>query len=338
MKTNQQKALQNGKFVISLDFELLWGVRDKRTIESYGDSITAVKEIIPRLLNLFEKYNINATFSIVGFLFAENKKELLSFCPSKKPNYTNTNLSPYNGHFDILKEDALDDPYHYAPELIHQIKSYQNHAIGTHTFSHYYCMEPGQNSDEFKSDIEAAISIAKKNDIDTKSIIFPRNQCNDEYLAVCENLGIQSYRGNEIFWLYKFIDEKLNFLPINLKRYVKILDAYANISGHHCYKYINRDEKHNIYNIPSSRLLRPYSNKLSFLESLKLRRIKKSMTYAAKNNKLYHLWWHPHNFGTNIDENFKNLEIILAHYKILSKKYGFTAESMEQITDQISQA
>ena len=29
-----------GKFVISLDFELFWGVRDSRTISSYGSNIT----------------------------------------------------------------------------------------------------------------------------------------------------------------------------------------------------------------------------------------------------------------------------------------------------------
>ena len=35
---------KQGYFVISLDFELFWGVRDKRTIEAYGKSIRNVKK------------------------------------------------------------------------------------------------------------------------------------------------------------------------------------------------------------------------------------------------------------------------------------------------------
>jgi hypothetical protein len=32
-----------GAFVISLDFELFWGVRDKRTISGYGPNILGVR-------------------------------------------------------------------------------------------------------------------------------------------------------------------------------------------------------------------------------------------------------------------------------------------------------
>ena len=73
---SSNKEFSCGKFVISLDFELMWGVRDKKTIESYGQNILGVREAIPAMLNAFDKYGINATFSTVGFLFAKNKKEL----------------------------------------------------------------------------------------------------------------------------------------------------------------------------------------------------------------------------------------------------------------------
>jgi hypothetical protein len=72
----------------------------------------------------------------------------------------------------------------------------------------------------------------------------------------------------------------------------------------------------------ASRLLLPYSaNK--FLNDLKLKRIKSEMTSAAKNNEIYHLWWHPHNFGNNPDENLSVLKKILQHYKFCNAKYGF---------------
>ena len=64
------------------------------------------------------------------------------------------------------------------------------------------------------------------------------------------------------------------------------------------------------------------------LENLKLRRIRNSMTYAAKNNLLYHLWWHPHNFGQNTDKNMDTLKRVLEHYKKLELKYGFRSLTM----------
>ena len=90
-----------------------------------------------------------------------------------------------------------------------------------------------------------------------------------------------------------------------------------------------------IYNISSSRFLRPYNAKLKFLEPLKLRRIKSAMTHAAKHNKVYHLWWHPHNFGVHTEENFRTLEKIFKTYKKLNKMYGFKSETMTGLTEKI---
>ena len=78
----------NGKFVISLDFELFWGVRDQVEIEDYGENIKGVHSVIPRMLETFSQYRIRATFAIVGFLFFENKLELLNNLPEKLPEYT----------------------------------------------------------------------------------------------------------------------------------------------------------------------------------------------------------------------------------------------------------
>jgi hypothetical protein len=60
------------------------------------------------------------------------------------------------------------------------------------------------------------------------------------------------------------------------------------------------------------------------------------MTYAAKNNLIYHLWWHPHNFGAYQGENFAGLVKILNHYKRLNEKFGFASLSMGELSDKIN--
>ena len=59
--------------------------------------------------------------------------------------------------------------------------------------------------------------------------------------------------------------------------------------------------------------------------------MKKEMTVAAKKKKIYHLWWHPHNFGKDMDKNFEILEKLLAHFQVLRKKYNMQSLSMIEI-------
>ncbi len=321
-----------GKFVISLDFELMWGVRDKRSIENYGDNIIGVHKVIPKLLTVFSKYNIKATFSTVGFLFFETKQLLLNNLPVNKPIYSNKNLSPYLGDFNFVGNNFELDSYHFAPNLIRLIQKYPEHEIGTHTFSHYYCLEPGQTINDFKTDIEAAILVAKKYNLNLTSLVFPRNQFNDEYLNVCASLGIICYRGNEKSWIYKAKsgeDESI------IRRCFRLLDAYINLSGHNCYTDDYLSSRYPI-DVPSSRFLRPYSSKISFLDKLRLNRIKSGMTFAAQNKMTYHLWWHPHNFGVNQKENISFLEQILDHYSKLNVEYNFQSITMSGLAKKIN--
>jgi peptidoglycan/xylan/chitin deacetylase (PgdA/CDA1 family) len=323
--------MNSGKFVISLDFELYWGVRDSKSLDQYGENIKGVHRVIPKMLDLFSKYNICATFSTVGLLFFENKRALLAGLPDKVPAYTNQALSPYNGYFEKIGNDAEDDPYHYAPHLIRLIQKSPGQEIGSHTFSHYYCLEEGQTVEAFKADGIAAKKIAQQFDITLTSLVFPRNQFNNEYLAACKELGIICYRGNERSWLYKAKPSKKQHL---FQRLIRLADAYINISGQNCYpdEYMKGGDP---VNIPASRFLRPYSKKLKFFDAMKLRRIRSGMTYAAKNNLTYHLWWHPHNFGINQDKNFSLLEKILDHYQELRNKYNFENYTMSGLANKL---
>jgi hypothetical protein len=59
------------------------------------------------------------------------------------------------------------------------------------------------------------------------------------------------------------------------------------------------------------------------------------MEYAAKNNEVFHLWWHPHNFGRNQKENFKILKVLLEHFSSLKKLYNFESLTMEELASKI---
>ncbi len=89
------------------------------------------------------------------------------------------------------------------------------------------------------------------------------------------------------------------------------------------------------FNISSSRFLSPYSSRLQSLEMLRLRRILLAMTYAAKQGLVYHLWWHPHNFGIRRKENLLFLQKILEHYSYLQTTYSMESLSMGELANKL---
>ncbi len=312
-----------GIFTISLDFELFWGVRDHRTMESYGENIRNVHSVVPRLLELFTKYDVHCTWATVGFLFCTDKNELLTRLPIKRPDYYKKEYDPYC----YLEQNELEKVYHFAPALIEKIKETPGQEIGTHTFSHFYTLERNTTIEQFKSDLQAAIEIAAENGIKIKSIVFPRNQYSDDHIKICLQEGIKIYRGNESSGAYK---PRSREKESTLRRGIRFADTFINITGHHCYKSPPYAE---IINVPSSRFLRPYNPKFKILDGLKFARIQQGMTFAAKHGLIYQLWWHPHNFGRYMDENFAFLEKILKVYKKLSNEQKMESLNLIEIYD-----
>ena len=51
----------NGALVISLDFELLWGVFDKVDWREKKEYFQNTRKLIPQILDLFEQYDIHCT-------------------------------------------------------------------------------------------------------------------------------------------------------------------------------------------------------------------------------------------------------------------------------------
>ncbi len=319
--------MAQGVFVISLDFELFWGMRDKRTIEGYGANIVGVRHALPRMLTAFDNHGVKGTFATVGLLFFDKKEELLRALPAERPSYANARLSPFNGHLDGIGNNEESDPYHYGASLIREIQKHPAHEIACHTFSHYYCLERGQTEAQFAADLKAAQHAASAFGVELKSFVFPRNQYNERYLGICAAHGITSYRGNERSWLYAGRNQEDES---KFRRAFRLLDTWFNLSGHNCHPLPKAGAALPM-DLPSSRFLRPYSERYSALEGMKLRRITKAMDHAARTGTLFHLWWHPHNFGANLEENMALLERVLEHYDKLHRAHGFQSFTMQEL-------
>lgn len=324
---SDMRTAQPGVFMISLDFELRWGTRDSIPFRRYRDNVLGARKVIPQILAAFAASGVHATWATVGFLFFDRKEELLASLPKILPTYLNPSLSPYP-YIASIGNDERHDPYHFARSLVLEIACHPGQEIGTHTFSHYYCLEDGQTAAAFQADLAAAQTAAHSLGIVLRSLVFPRNQCNSNYLRICKKLGILTYRGVEQAWPYQ-PEQTGRTHPA--KKLVRLLDSYVNVTGDHDFK-AKQVEPEVPINLPSSRFLRPFSY-ASVLDNLRLQRILAGMTRAARYGTAFHLWWHPHNFGADPETNMLYLEKILTHYRQLAFSYGMLSRNMGNMID-----
>lgn len=322
-----------GALVISLDFELHWGVRDRVSIsDTYARNLLRAREMIPELLDVFETFDVAATWATVGFLFASSRQELEDVSPRVRPSYFDVALTPYG---ERVGESEADDPLHFAPGLIERIGRTPRQEIASHTFSHFYCTEKGQERAAFRADLEAAREIAERRGVRLQSIVFPRNQHNPRYDDILLANGIRAYRGNPDSWTWRFANGRESRAVS--KRAGRVLDAYLDLTGCGTIPWAGVLQPSGLSNVRASRLLGPYRPRARSLERLRLRRFCRCIRSAALDREIFHLWWHPHNFGSFVEDNLTFLRNVLAEFVRCRERHGMLSLTMKEVDSMVRQ-
>jgi peptidoglycan/xylan/chitin deacetylase (PgdA/CDA1 family) len=317
-------TFSRGALVISLDFELRWGVLKRCPPGArYERSLIEARRLIPRMVDLFERHGVAATWATVGMLFARNREELEACRPRVLPAYDDAAL---DSHRVAPGLDEASDPLHYAASLVELLRDAPHQEVATHTYSHYYCTEPGQTAETFRADLEAARAIAALREVTLRSIVLPRNQHNPAYDPILADAGIRAYRGNVCSWMWRFAQAEESATPG--RRIGRLVDSYLPLTGSGAVLWSTVPKRDGLCDVRASALLRPWTPRGNGLERLRLRRIRDSMEAAAQSGSIYHLWWHPHNFGAHPEENLAFLGKVLAAYQRCRDEYGMVSMSM----------
>jgi hypothetical protein len=70
---------------------------------------------------------------------------------------------------------------------------------------------------------------------------------------------------------------------------------------------------------------------LKGLEEKRLKRMTDQLRLAALEDGIFHIWFHPHNFGVNLEENLRVLETILQEFAFARERYGMRSLSMNDV-------
>jgi hypothetical protein len=115
-----------------------------------------------------------------------------------------------------------------------------------------------------------------------------------------------------------------------MRRAFRLADSYIPLGGTY-----DRDPivAEGLVDVTSSRFLRPARGD-GLSERLRLKRITAAMDAAARRKTVFHLWWHPHNFGVEINRNLAFLSAILNHFHVLEDSYGMRSMTMAETANE----
>ncbi len=316
--------LSKGAFVLSLDVELCWGVIDKpdqlkNNIEYYKQA----RDCIDKILLLLEKYNISATWAVVGHLF-------LKECNAAKgQKHLEIPRNSYPWHSEDWFEESPctneeEDPLWYGRDIIKKIINCRVcQEIACHTFAHLPYGDRNTKRTTVQADLTNCVNEAEKEGLKLRSFVFPRN--NAGYIDELKNFGFEAYRGIEPTWYKSF--------PIKLRKICHILDQFLAI----CPPVSLPEYDHGLYNIPGSMFYLPMNGFRSLLPVIfRIHKAKKGIRSAIKQNKLFHLWFHPFNIATNQEKLLYGLEEILKEVSSRREAGELETKSMAEIVDLIN--
>jgi len=320
-----------GALVISLDFELHWGMRDHvAPDDARYRRLPEARRAVRDLVTLFGARNIRATWATVGFLFASNRRELEAHAPTLRPIYARPELNPY---VEAMGPDEEHDPEHLAGSLVDLIGASAGQEIGSHTFSHYYCLEPGQSEATFRADLAAAQSIARGRGLELTSLVLPRNQWNPAYTDAVLALGFRCIRGPQ---RTRGHEARPSGGRNALRRGARLADTYVGVSPPPTTQWDEVLSPSGLCDVPASAFLRPFNPARRLLEPLRRARLRSGLRQAARHGRIFHLWWHPHNFSQHLSENVALLEQVLDEFDRLATSEGMQSLTMADVASRVA--
>ena len=118
-------------FVISLDFEMFWGVADMAAIEDYGPNVEGEWSAVPAMLSLFRRHRVNATWATVGMVMCRDYAQWSEIHPDIMPAYRNPALSTYGHGVAARSHPRL----FFGRPLVERILDTPGQELASHTYS-----------------------------------------------------------------------------------------------------------------------------------------------------------------------------------------------------------
>lgn len=301
-----------GTIVLSLDAELAWGFHDMDTPRK--KKIGASRQGWCYLIELFEEFEIPATWAVVGHLMLEECDGIHRDHPAPSDWFERD-----PGH------KATGESVWVAPELISTIQnSSVEHEIGCHTYSHVEFDGDIATEEVLRTELRLWKSLAAEHDINLSSFVFPRNRVAHQSLLASENFVC--YRGNAPGkWHEKTVVSQVG-------------KGLSMVFGRSSPPLVQpKIDEYGLVNIPASLFLFEFDIPPKQLTKYVIgdpirRKVKLGIDKVANSDGILHLWLHPNDLVKTEDRN--RIRRILEYIDRVRESKGVTVATMEEIAMQ----
>lgn len=275
--------LERGACVISIDTELAWGEAHRRDGTEGRHRFAAERGVIAELLAMLARYEISATWAVVGHLF-------LDACRDDGRGPHPDLVPPMYGWLDadwlaIDPCSSLDaDPFWYGRDIVDAILACPvRQEIGSHSFTHVIVDDPGCTPEVFSSELSAATRVAVERGVELRSFVYPRNAI--AQIPLLARHGFRCYRGGRT-------SEPFAGRPPSLRRGLRALDRLRPLRGS---AVMPQRHPSGVWNVPQTYLFAPPSRGRRLPPRMWSRRPVARLRQAVRHRSLFHLWFHPYN-------------------------------------------
>jgi peptidoglycan/xylan/chitin deacetylase (PgdA/CDA1 family) len=293
--------LGRGAFVLSLDFELIWGTLDVRGPDGFRSACERERsEVFSRLLELLEEFEIPATWCTVGHLMLDSCEPAGG---RKHPEIVRPTHAWQRG--DWFDHDPCSDErtagIFYGRSLVERLlEARVPQEIGCHSFSHVIFGDAGCSRETAESEVRACVDAAADLGITLRSFAFPRNRVG--HLDVLREHGFTCFRGREPTW------HEGGGAAGRLNRLGHLADV---VTAREPPVVLPR-ETEGLIDIPASMMLFPMHGPRRHIPvSRRVRRALKGLEAAARSRRIMHLWFHPTNLADETESMMAGLRDIL---------------------------
>lgn len=295
-----------GEVVVSVDAELSWGYHD---LDDVPARIDRAREGWRTATALFDRYDVPATWAIVGHL-------LLDSCDGRHEDH------PRGPEwFPCTAGPATGDDDWRAPDLVEALlASGPDHEVGTHTFSHVL-MDGTASRRTATAEFALSRDAADAYGLDLESVVFPRNLVG--HRDVLADQGYTCYRG---------VRPRAWYESSTLRPLLKLADWSQ--FGKQPPLVTPSVDAYGLVNVPASLYLYSFEGPMREV----LTRVtddpvvavaRRGIEKAVAGDGVFHMWLHPHNLlqpgGTD------RLDAVLAYLSRRRAETDLSVRTMGEI-------
>ncbi|MFC4551462.1 MULTISPECIES: polysaccharide deacetylase family protein [Halorussus] len=296
-----------GSVVLSLDAELAWGFHDLE--DRREERVSAARDSWGYLLELFDEFEVPATWAVVGHLMQEA-------CDGKHADHPTP-----DGWFehDPGTRESRDEPW-YGASLVDAVEDADvDHELGCHTYSH---VEFAHTSREIASaEMRKCVEVAEDRGLSVDSVVFPRNYVG--HRDVLAAYGVKCYRGTQPRrWYDRGLlgsASKLLGWPTGLVSPTLVTPTV---------------DEFGLVNVPASLFLFCFEGRArTMVERVTddpiVSMAKRGIDRAAEEDGVFHMWLHPNNLKDERD--FARMRAIVEHVARVRDRRGLAVKTMGEV-------